>query len=342
MIERQTIDGQGVTVAYFDRDFNPCDKQDAPCAKLSFDDGRILFLTEAVGKKFNPNHDDRGRFASGDGGGDGGGSGGSSGGGHIATASLYSAPTKSAADLIAETPGAADYVAHIEGKLAGSIPTNAPVALGGHVMPNGEYSPERQAVHVEIMKKIFSADKIAAAMPKTGEKPTLSVLGGRGGSGKSFITGPNGPVSKTNSLLLDSDSIKEMLPGYEGWNAALFHDEASTVLDKADAYATRLGINVTHDATLKSLASSTVRQEAYRQAGYKVNGYFVHAQPEVAVKRALGRAMKPGGRYVPPHVILGNTENEKNFDSLRAGYANWHVYDNNGTGPRLVAQGHNL
>jgi len=69
------------------------------------------------------------------------------------------------------------------------------------------------------------------------------------------------------------------------------------------------------------------------------------ASPEEATGRALGRFVRGGekGRYVPPAVILGNTQNERNFDKMEAGFSHWRIYDNNvkGRSPRLVSQGNN-
>ena len=52
-------------------------------------------------------------------------------------------------------------------------------------LPDGTYTPERQAIHEEILTKIFENYKNCE--PKDGEKPTLVLLGGRGGSGKSNL-----------------------------------------------------------------------------------------------------------------------------------------------------------
>lgn len=274
--------------------------------------------------KYNPDQprDWHGRFGSGN------------------AASLYKAPTKTAAQLISEH-GVGDLISHVEGRLAQSTPTNASVEQGGHVLPNGEYTPQRQQIHEAILKSVFNANAVANATPAKGTNPVLSVIGGRGGSGKSFITKPGGPVDSNKSILLDSDKFKAALPEYQGWNAANLHEEADLLLRKADLMATKLGVNVTHDATLKSEGASMARQTGYREAGYDVDGYYVYASPETAVGRALGRFKRGGtnGRYVPPSVILGNTENEKNFDKMKPSFRSWQVYDNNGDSPKLVGKG---
>jgi hypothetical protein len=47
----------------------------------------------------------------------------------------------------------------------------------------------------------------------------------------------------------------------------------------------------------------------------------------------------PNGRFVPPEVIMANTDNEKNFDAVIPFLKKWSVYNNNnsGEGPVKVA-----
>lgn len=47
MIEHQVIDGRPVTIGYFDEGFAPAEKDAAAYAKLSFNDGQIIFLSTA-------------------------------------------------------------------------------------------------------------------------------------------------------------------------------------------------------------------------------------------------------------------------------------------------------
>ena len=298
-------------------------------------------------QKFDPDEprDEEGRWTDGSGG-DGATSPPSSGGGGHATVAtdLYHAnggAGKATAKDIIDRHGAADKIRGVEDRLASSVPTNAPVSQGGYVRADGTYTPERQALHTEVLNKVFNEKDVAAAMPGPGEKPRLDVLGGRGGSGKSFLTKPGGPVNAKDALLLDSDRIKGMLPEYQGWNAAMLHEEASHILNQADRRATELGINTIHDGTLKTEKSVAARVDQYRAKGYDVNGYFVHTTPETAADRALGRFMRGGetGRYVPPDVILNNTTNEQSFDHMKSDFAHWQLYDNNGKAPKLIAEG---
>lgn len=223
------------------------------------------------------------------------------------------------------------------------MPSSAPVADGGFKNPDGTYTEERQALHNRIVDEMFTPERIAAALPAPGEKPTMVMLGGRGGSGKSWLTGNEGPVDASKMILIDADHIKSMLPGYEGWNASAYHEESSDILKMVDDRALGLGVHTVLDATLKSESSSAQRMALYEAAGYDVEGYYMYAAPEEAATRAMSRYSKGGkfnGRFVPPEIVLSNTENEKNFDKLSSGFKKWAVYDNNTLGqkPRLVSK----
>ena len=50
------------------------------------------------------------------------------------------------------------------------------------------------------------------------------MLGGRGGSGKGGVTKSGGAVDKGKAIYINSDDVLEKLPGYEGWNAALYQE----------------------------------------------------------------------------------------------------------------------
>ncbi len=259
---------------------------------------------------------------------------------------LYQAPTKTPDQIVAAFPGGSEAIAKTRARLAEVVPTDALVSEGGFKNPDGTYTAEREAIHRQIANEFFAPDKVAAALPAAGEKPVLIMLGGRGGSGKSWLTGQHGPVDAGKALLIDSDAIKAKLPGYEGWNASAYHEESTHILNMVDKRALALGVNTIHDATLKSEATSAMRMAQYEEAGYEVEGYYMYASPETAATRAMSRYSKGGkfnGRFVPPEIILGNTNNEKNFDKMSGGFRKWAVYDNNAegsAGPKFISRSH--
>ena len=247
------------------------------------------------------------------------------------------------AGVMAElSPQAREYVTKTNQRLATVVPTNALVSKGGFKNPDGTWTADRQKVHDEIIAKILTPEAVAAATPANGMRPTYTILGGRGGSGKSWFTGRDGPVDGGHALLIDSDKIKSMLPGYEGWNAGQVHEESTDVFNRIDAGARSLGINVIHDSTMKSGKNSEAFVKAYQDAGYRTEGYYMFLPPEKAARRAVDRANKPGGRYVPPDYVFASRTNEQSFDQIKPSFDKWAIYNNDvprGVGPQLIAHG---
>lgn len=262
--------------------------------------------------------------------------------------------------IVAAFPGGAEAIARTLERLKSVPSTDKPVEEGGFRIyredGSYDYTPERKAVHEQIVKNIFSDARVAAATPKDGEAPVVTLLGGRGGSGKSWISS-KGPLAgkaidpehepaegmEGGTLVLDVDFIKSKLPGYEGWKASAFHEESSDVMAKIDEAALALGVNVTLDATMKSESWIAKRLAAYQSMGYESEGYYMHLPPEEAATRAMARYAKAGkfdGRFVPPEVILGNVDNEQNFDKFSNQFRKWAVYENTGKEPRLVESSH--
>lgn len=231
-------------------------------------------------------------------------------------------------------------IARTEARIAAGTPTDALISQGGFKNPDGTYTAKREALHRDVIGKLLSPEAIAAATPASGQKPTFTILGGRGGSGKTWFTREGGPV-KGKPIVFDNDKIKSMLPEYQGWNAALVHEEASHIFNLADNAARAMGLNVVHDATMKTAKNSEAFIEAYVRSGYQVEGYYMFVPPEIAAQRAIDR-FRTRGRFVPPGYVMASRGNEKSFDQVKGSFAKWGLYNNNvprGTPPQLVASG---
>jgi phage-related protein (TIGR01555 family) len=241
--------------------------------------------------------------------------------------------------LSKQPPAVLAKIRQVESRLMTTPKTSAPVSQGGYMRPDGTWTPERQALHAQIINKFLSPSVIARATPKPGTRPSFTMIGGRGGSGKSWFTKTG--VVDPNVFVLDNDAIKQQLPEYQGWNAALLHEEASDLFDKIDARARALGLNVAHDATMRSIDHK--KAAAYKAAGYDVHGLYMFVPPHVSAQRAINRFMGPEGRYVPPSYILGSTTNESSFDAMKPQFGNWQIFRNDveGAEPTLVAQSAN-
>lgn len=217
---------------------------------------------------------------------------------------------------------------------------------------DGVWSEERAALHrkilfegVEIKGKkvpgILSPERIEAATPPPGQRPTFVALGGRGGSGKSSL---NGRVyDESSALVLDADHIKGLLPEYEGWNAHQVHEESSEIVSYVLSLAREMGVNVVYDATMKTGRTIEQLVDRFNEAGFRTEAHYMHLPRQEATRRAIGRFLNGGdtGRFVPPEVVLANVDNEKNFDAIKGKVHAWSFHDNSGSkeaGPKLIAR----
>jgi chloramphenicol 3-O-phosphotransferase len=233
-----------------------------------------------------------------------------------------------------------------EADVAAGVPSSALVSLGGHRQPNGEYTFARSKLHAKILGGIFSRAAVKASVPDSGI-PTLVMLGGRPGAGKTSTMESVGfPFKKDKFLNISADLIQEKLPGYKSHLSGLFNQEAQDIAAKAEKLARKARLNVLYDATMKSTGAAMDRVIDYRKDGYDVEGYFVQTSRETSARRSLQRYMKKDkdgnrGRFVPARVSLAATTNEHTFDVLKPNLTKWALYDNNADAgpPKLVAQG---
>lgn len=216
------------------------------------------------------------------------------------------------------------------------------------------WTPERHQLQLHIMRELMPMSEVQAAQAKPGEKPEAVILGGRGGSGKSFFTeDARSPLAGNGKhyLVLDADKVKEKLPEYHGWNAAAVHEESSFILKQMVNLAKDARCNMVLDMTMGNKASAQKKIDQLKAAGYDVKGYYMHLPRQEAAYRAVGRFMARDkttgaptykGRFVPPEVVLESRSNEHNFDQLKGNFSDWAVYNNmdrsKADGPLLVAQ----
>jgi predicted kinase/plastocyanin len=219
---------------------------------------------------------------------------------------------------------------------------------------SARYTEEREKLHGRIMQELLSPDKLRSALPPIGEKPTFMILGGRGGSGKSWFK--NNVYDPSKFIILDADEIKSMLPEFEGWNAQDVHEESSDILEQMLTTCIRNGLNVVIDGTMKTASSALAKVFRMKSAGYRTEAHYMHLPRQEAAKRAIGRFKNGGkegqngeppepftGRYVPVDIILKNTTNEDSFDQVKGIVDKWSFRDNNvekrGDPPIIISEG---
>ncbi len=204
---------------------------------------------------------------------------------------------------------------------------------------NGQWTAPRQRLHQEILfgsptrTGIFTAEAIAGATPEAGVPHNLTMLGGRGGSGKSRLgKGPNRVFDPNRNIVLDPDVINAQLPEFKGWNAAMVHQESSFIFAEAHRIANRLRLNTVSDQTMRSFEKVERIIKNFRKSGATIEGHYMHLPRQDAALRAialfLGEGPRNRGRYVPVEAILESIENEANFQALKALFRRWSVWDN--------------
>jgi predicted kinase len=233
-------------------------------------------------------------------------------------------------------PDTADKIADVQKRLASIEQT-----IDLH-KKDGKYSEERDKLHFKIISSILSPERIKAATPAEGDAPTFTVLGGRGGSGKSWFEG--NVYDPDKAIVLDADHIKGMLPEYEGWNAAQVHEESGDIFDEITLMCAHLGLNVVHDKTMKTAKTTLADLDKFKELGYRTEAHYMHLPRQEAAKRAVSRFLGKTQRYVPVEVVLSNTTNESTFDEVRKHVDKWSFRDNNvpqGSDPILISESGN-
>ena len=266
------------------------------------------------------------------------------------------------------TPGPltdAEYDAHIaevtrkvNGAVEGGLDTETlHDKVDGQV---GRWTPERERLHESIVDELYEA---ASAVPRNGRSV---MAGGLGGAGKSTtLRSPALGIDAGDYLTLNPDDVKELMarrglaPAVEGLSpleaSALIHEESSHITQRlaSRAYADRT--NVMWDTTMSGERSVVKRLDRLGELGYEVEVVFVDIPVETSVQRALARHRRgldewrvgrgAGGRYVPPEIIRAHADpewgsvNRRVFEQTKDRVDRWSLFDNSGSGPRLVEQG---
>ena len=211
------------------------------------------------------------------------------------------------------------------------------VIVGDNGKPVRFYQPDVQEQHDRI--KADYEKKFRAAIPPPGTQPTLILLGGRGGSGKSQFGKP--PLSvydeKDPSFVkIDCDEIKKRLPGYSGPAAPIYHEESSALMKEIVNNGRRKGANIVLDITMANTFDDKYLKP-FRDAGYRIEGHYMALPMDEAGERAVMRWANPNsndgvgpmeGRLVPAYRVYEMTDNEKNFVKASKKFDAWTAYSN--------------
>jgi predicted ABC-type ATPase len=183
-------------------------------------------------------------------------------------------------------------------------------------MVGGKYTPERQALHDEIVASFVRNTE-------TDGQPTLFVTGGLPGSGKSsMLKNPEYKGYKEKFNIVDSDEIKEILAKKDGLSrvgikASIYHEESTDIAAEIVKQTISSRHNIGIDATLKSVERMRRQIVELKALGYRVEIAFADLPLGKAIERATGRFLG-GGRFVDPlYIATHDHKNHESFDALR-------------------------
>lgn len=142
-------------------------------------------------------------------------------------------------------------------------------------------------------------------------QPVFTVMGGGSAAGKSTMLNAGAVKLTKDTVMVDSDAIKKLLPDYDELlrggkdNIAAFyvHEESSALAKRIMSVGQKNGYNVTLDGTGDGSVSSLMKKiEGAKAAGCRVEGVYATVPTDVALARSAARAEKTG-RVVPNDVI---------------------------------------
>lgn len=285
-------------------------------------------------EKFNPYHGADGRFtSSGAGGFVSNGGGAASNGGGKPNRSYGTTDTKDAVDQVRD---GSRYT--IGGKKN---------SLDGYMDKDGKLTPEREAVHKQIID-----DLLKGKVPVDGQ-PTMTMLGGGPASGKSSVMNPDTSNDK-HAVTVDPDMMKKLLPGFselavkDKRAADFYHEESSALAKRFAEVACKEGYNVVYDGTGDGSPRSVQKKiDVAKANGYKTEAKYVTIDTEEAVRRnqaryddAVARGETP--RLVSPDYVRSCHAKVTDISVKMAGeFDSIEVWDNNGAKgqQKLIATG---
>lgn len=248
------------------------------------------------------------------------------------------------------------------------------VSLNKYIDKDGKLSPEREALHQEIINSYFEGKY---PVPD-GEDKVYYMTGGGAGTGKSRFVGDTEKyygkdfgaykadeknditLFKGNMIKLDADDIKKKLglnPDDES-SAGYFHGESSALVKRITAIAQERGYNVMLDGTgdggiggwdedKKKWTGMIGKIKNAKEKGYKVYANYGTVSIEEALERNWYRYLDakidgvPSRLVSPDEVVRTHSkvsqilpELSKNFDGVK-------LYDTSGKEPKLMASGGN-
>lgn len=211
-----------------------------------------------------------------------------------------------------------------------------------HIAQDGGLQEMQKLSEDLIVDAIYENASAGAAK----EKVAHLVLG-LPGSGKSSVIAKH-LMETDQAFELDSDLIKDQLPGYmDGYGAGAVHEQSDALMKRVMQTALDDGVSFVHPVIGKTMEGLDKKIDQFREAGYEVYVHNVQVPREISVHRAVARYNETG-RYVDPGYIMSIDPEkiEGNFDRLTqdtriTGYSEWDNHVELGANPHLL-RAHNV
>lgn len=145
----------------------------------------------------------------------------------------------------------------------------------------------------ESGKKLYNGD--------VGKDKRLDLVIGLPASGKSSNIAI--PLSQQyNARIIDSDMVKEQLPGFEnGWGANYVHEDSKDITDDIIKEALSQGDNIVHPIVGSHVEKVKELMKFAQEYGYSVNIHYAEIEPNRALGRMLNRFIEEG-RFLRPDL----------------------------------------
>ena len=200
---------------------------------------------------------------------------------------------------------------------------------GQYVRPDGTFTPERQALHDEIVRQ-------AVAGASVSESPKMVMVGGGSASGKSNSLDQGLIATPSAAVHVDSDELAKALPetqammaaGDKNWASAT-HEEGSYLAQRVTAAAQEHRADIVLDGGRATRMNEKI-DDAHRQ-GYAVEGHIITRDPAGAQRDAAERGERTG-QVTPPDVITQRyAELSQTLPGLANKFDTLTVHENTGT-----------
>lgn len=287
--------------------------------------------------RFNPNHDDHGKFDFGDGkpGPDTHGDGKPPGGEPApSSSSTTDAPIGDPA-IVGKSPADLGWPTTVDGvDISGEkalTGVDTPAVLAARASVRGQ-EPTSLLTGRDAMRE--EAVKLAYGEGATNKDKIADIVIGGPGAGKSTAVADKIAASH-GSLVVDADAIKPHLDGYAGGRGAGVVHEESAILAEGPLLGRAIanGDNIVMPRVGANAAGIENIASTLAAAGYTVNLHYVDVPIREQVNRVMAR-FGSSGRFVDPNYVVNTVDSKpgRTFAALKDSpiFSNAYFTDNSG------------